>query len=297
MKPAPFTYHRPQSLDEALTLLANLADEDGRVLAGGQTLVPMMALRVAYPGHLIDINGLAELECAAVDGTDFVIGALARHAWFYQPLAPAPLGPIMQVMARHIAHHPIRTRGTVCGSLANADPASEWALLAATLDAVMVAASTDGTRQIPADEYFFGPMATALEDHELLKEVRIPLPDSADRAGFYEFNRRAGDFALGMSLCVIGVENDRIVRARVGLGAIEDAPRRLPEVEQALIGQAPTDATFRAAAQRAADLVEPLVDPQTPAEYRRSLTPVVIRRALERAFGRLDCATNDSESE
>lgn len=297
MKAAPFTYHRPQSLDEALTLLANLADEDGRVLAGGQTLVPMMALRVAYPGHLIDINGLAELECATVDGNEFVIGALARHAWFYQSLAPAPLGPIMQVMARHIAHHPIRTRGTLCGSLANADPASEWALLAATMDATMVAASTDGTRQIPADEYFFGPMATALEDHELLREVRIPLPNRADRAGFYEFNRRAGDFALGMSLCVIGVEDNRIVRARVGLGAIEDAPRRLPEVEQALIGQAPIDDTFRMAAQLAADVVDPLIDPQTPADYRRSLTPVVIRRALEHAFASPDGATNDSENE
>ena len=284
MKPAPFTYHRPKTLDEALKLLAEVADEDGRVLAGGQTLVPMMALRIAFPTHLVDINAITELETIAVENGALVIGALARHAAFYKPQAPAPLGPVMQLMAKHIAHHPVRTRGTFCGSLANADPASEWALLAVTMDAIMIAASTKGTREIAANEFFFGPMATDLDEEELLKEVRIHLPDSNDIAGFYEFNRRAGDFALGMSLCVLGIEDNRIVRARVGLGGIEDTPRRLTEVEEALIGQTPTEEVFRSAAELAADAVEPLVDPQTSAEYRRSLAPVVVRRALEQAM-------------
>lgn len=284
MKPAPFTYHRPKTLDEALKLLAEVADEDGRVLAGGQTLVPMMALRIAFPTHLVDINDITELEKVTVENEVLVIGALARHATFYEAHAPAPLGPVMQLMAKHIAHHPVRTRGTFCGSLANADPASEWALLTVTMDAILIAASANGTREIAAEEFFFGPMATELDEEELLKEVRINLPDSNDVAGFYEFNRRAGDFALGMSLCVLGIEDGRIVRARVGLGGIEDAPRRLTEVEEALLGQAPTEETFQKAADLAADAVEPLIDPQTSADYRRTLAPVVVRRALERAM-------------
>ncbi len=284
MKAAPFKYYNPTTLEQALNQLAQVADEGGRVLAGGQTLVPMMALRVAYPGHLVDINGVTELERAQVQGEQFVIGALARHAWFYKAVAPGELGRIMQVLSQHIAHHPVRTRGTFCGSLAHSDPASEWALLVATLEGTLVAASVEGTREIAAADYFQGALSTALQENELLQEVRLPLLHAEDKGGFYEFNRRAGDFALGMSLCVIRVENNTITAARVGLGAVEEVARRIPEVEQALLGQPPSPELLRQAAALVKDVVDPFTDAQTPVEYKRDLAAVVIERALKNAL-------------
>lgn len=284
MKSASFNYHRPASLDEALALLANVADEDGRILAGGQTLIPMMALRVAYPGHLVDINGIAELNRADVRDGQFAIGALARHARFHEPVAPGPLGRLMAVVSQHIAHYPIRMRGTFCGSLANADPASEWCLVSATLGATMAIRSQSGSREIPVGEYFAGAMATVLEPEEMLVEVRLPLLDDDERFGFYEFNRRAGDFAMGMSLVTLKLENGVISDARVGVGGAEENPRRLAQAEAQLVGKTPSDSVFRAAADAAAGAVTPLEDAHTTAEYRRDLVAVVVRRALERAM-------------
>ncbi|HVL77078.1 MAG TPA: FAD binding domain-containing protein [Noviherbaspirillum sp.] len=284
MKPAPFTYHRPASVDEALAILADVAEEGGRVIAGGQSLIPMMALRVAYPPHLIDINEIAELAQTSVSGTTFSIGALTRHARFHEPVAPGPLGPLMSAVAHHIAHYPIRQRGTFCGSLAHADPASEWCLVTATLDGVIVVRNKNGMREIPVGEYFQGVMATAVEPEEMLVEVRLPLLADDERFGFVEFNRRAGDFALGMSLVTLRIAEGVIASARVGLGGVEEHPRRIAEAEAELVGRAPTDVVFRKAAAAAAAVVEPLEDAQTSADYRRDLTAVVIRRALEQAM-------------
>lgn len=284
MKPAPFTYHRPASIEEALALLAETADDGGRVLAGGQSLIPMMALRVAYPPHLIDINEIEELKRAEVVGDQFVIGALARHARFHEPVAPGPLGRLMTRVVHNIAHYPIRQRGTYCGSLAHADPASEWCLVTATLGGTIVARNQNGTREIPVSEYFQGVMATALEADELLAEVRLPLLADDERFGFVEFNRRAGDFALGMSLVTLRVVDGVIVEARVGVGGAEEHPRRIAEAEVELVGKAPGDAAFRAAGAAAAAAIDPLEDAQTNAEYRRDLVATVVRRALEQAM-------------
>jgi carbon-monoxide dehydrogenase medium subunit len=284
MKPAPFTYHRPTSVEEALSILAEVADDGGRVLAGGQSLIPMMALRVAYPPHLIDINEIAELNRAEVVDGHFVIGALARHARFHEPVAPGPLGPLMTRVAHNIAHYPIRQRGTYCGSLAHADPASEWCLVTATLGGTIVARNQAGSREIPVSEYFAGVMATTLEADEMLFEVRLPLLAGDERFGFVEFNRRAGDFALGMSLVTLRVVDGVIADARVGIGGVEEHARRIPEAEAELVGNAPGDAAFRAAGAAAAAVVEPLEDAQTTAEYRRELVAVVVRRALEQAM-------------
>lgn len=284
MKPAPFAYYYPASVDEAVAKLAEVADEDGRILAGGQSLVPMMALRVAYPTHLIDINGIQSLDRAeVVDGT-FVIGALARHGRFHQPVAPGPLGPLMTKVAANIAHYPIRMRGTFCGSLAHADPSSEWCLVAATLDASLVAQSSEGKREIAVQEFFEGAMATVLEPEEMLVEVRIPLLGSDVQFGFYEFNRRAGDFALGMSLVTFRLEGGLIADPHVGTGGVEENPRRLKEAEAELVDKPPTDKVFRAAADAAAAAITPLEDAQTSADYRRDLARVVVRRALEQAL-------------
>ena len=187
-------------------------------------------------------------------------------------------------MVRHIAHYPIRARGTFCGSVAHADPASEWCTVAAALGAEMVAQSVRGTRVIPAHEFFAGIMTTTLEDDELLTEVRLPLLPPDTRFGFYEFNRRAGDFALAMALAVYRVEDGRIVAPRLAVGGAETHARRIAEAEQVLAGRAPLADSFAAAAGRAAEAIDPMEDAQTSAEYRRDLVRTVMRRALEQSL-------------
>src|SRR3954462_8747192 len=185
MKPAPFQYHAPTTIDEAVRTLAEVVGEDGRVLAGGQSLVPIMAFRLARPGHLVDINGVAELQRLVVDGDRLSIGACVRHAAFHKPVVDGPLGRLLATVVRHIAHYPIRTRGTFCGSIAHADPASEWCLVTAALDAEMVAGGASGTRPTPAQEFSRGIMTTALNDDELLTEVRLPILPADSHCGFY----------------------------------------------------------------------------------------------------------------
>jgi len=284
MKPAPFKLHRPATIEEALTRLSTVAEEGGLILAGGQSLVPMMALRVIYPPALIDINAITGLERVVVDGQHLSIGATARHAFFHRAPIANPLGKLLAVVSRNIAHYPIRLRGTFCGSLAHADPASEWCLVAATLDGQVVLTADGGRRRIlPAAEYLRGAMVTAREPNELLAEARLPLLAASATFGFYEFNRRAGDFALGMCLTTFTIADGVISNIRVGLGGIESSPRRLFAVEALLEGRPPSLEVFREAAAAADDDLNPMEDPATSANYRRSLAPVVIRRALETA--------------
>jgi carbon-monoxide dehydrogenase medium subunit len=213
-----------------------------------------------------------------------MIGAGVRHQAFQGAVVEGPLGTLLSAVMRHIAHYPIRTRGTFCGSVAHADPASEWCLVAATLGAEMVARSARGVRTIAATDYFQGIMTTALEPDELLTEVRLPLLSADTRFGFYEFNRRAGDFAMGMALVTFRLENGVIVDPRVGVGAAEPHPRRIAEAEALLTGCVPEDAAFRAAGEAAATAIDPLTDVHTDAVYRRELVAVVTRRALEQAM-------------
>jgi carbon-monoxide dehydrogenase medium subunit len=284
MKAAPFRYHAPRTIDEAVTLLAEVAPLDGRVLAGGQSLVPIMAFRLTRPAHLVDINGVEALRRLAVEGERLCIGACVRHSAFHRPVVDGPLGQLLSTVVRHIAHHPIRTRGTFCGSVAHADPASEWCTVAAALDAEIVTQSVRGRRVIPAREFFAGIMTTALAEDELLTEVRLPLLAPDTRFGFYEFNRRAGDFALAMALAVHRVENGRIAEPRLAVGGAEPHARRIADAEQALAGRAPTAESFAEAAELAAAAVDPMEDAQTTAEYRRDLVRTVARRALERSL-------------
>jgi carbon-monoxide dehydrogenase medium subunit len=284
MKPAPFHYHAPRTVDEAVALLAEVAPQDGRVLAGGQSLVPIMAFRLSKPAHLVDINGVDALRRLAVEGDRLCIGACVRHAAFHRPVVEGPLGELLAAVVRHIAHYPIRTRGTFCGSVAHADPASEWCTVAAALDAEMVARSTRGTRVIPAREFFQGIMTTALAEDELLTEVRLPLLSADTRFGFCEFNRRAGDFAIAMALAVYRADGNRIAEPRLAVGGAETFARRIAEAEQLLAGRAPAADCFAAAADAAAAAVDPMVDAQTDAEYRRDLVRTLARRALEQSL-------------
>ena len=284
MKPAPFIRHVPKTLGEALKILGEVGSQDGRVLAGGQSLVPIMAFRLAKPAHLVDINDVEGLDRISSDGKTLSIGACVRHAAFHKPVVDNPLGALLAYVARHIAHYPIRVRGTFCGSLAHADPASEWCLTAATLNATIVAKSTRGERTIAAKDFFQGIMATALAEDELLTEVRIPLLAKDVKFGFNEFSRRAGDFAMAASLVTYGLQGGKIADARVGVGGAESSPRRVPQAEAALDGQTPGDKVFRAAAEAAAEAIDPLIDHQTDADYRRDLVRAVVRRALEHSI-------------
>jgi carbon-monoxide dehydrogenase medium subunit len=281
VKPAPFVRHVPKTLDEAVRMLSRVAAQDGRVLAGGQSLVPIMAFRLAKPAHLVDINEIEELGRIANDGKMLHIGACVRHAAFHKPVVDNPLGRLLAAVARSIAHYPIRMRGTFCGSLAHADPAAEWCLVAATLDATMVAVSTRGARAIAAKDFFTGIMSTALADDELLSEVRLPLLASDAKFGFNEFSRRAGDFAMSAALVTYRLRDGKIVDARLGVGGAEPFPRRITQAEAALNGQTPSDKTYRAAAEAAANAVDAMEDYQTSADYRRDLVRAVVRRALE----------------
>ena len=283
MKPAAFRYHAPKTVDEAVALLAEFADDDGRVLAGGQSLVPTMAFRLARPAHLVDINGVEALNRIAVADGKLVIGACVRHSAFHKPVCEGPLGKLLTDVVHHIAHYPIRNRGTFCGSLAHADPASEWCLVLAALDGEVVAQSVRGARTIAARDFFKGIMTTALRDDELLVEARLPLLPAGTRCGFYEFSRRAGDFALAAAVGVYRLDGGKIAEPRLAIGGAEVNPRRIAQAERALAGAAPGDQAFRAAAQAAMEAIDPMEDIINSAEFRRDLVLAVARRALERA--------------
>ncbi len=284
MKAAPFAYHVAGSVEEAVALLEELAPQGGRILAGGQSLVPIMAFRLAAPEHLIDINRAEALRGCTADGATLRIGAGTRHAAFQRPVTDGPLGRLLAELCRHIAHAPIRTRGTFGGSLAHADPASEWCLALATLGGEVVARSRTGTRRIAAEAFFTGIMTTALHEDELLTEVNLPLLPGDTRWGFHEVTRRAHDFALAMTLATWRLVDGVITEPRVGVGGAEPLPRRIPEAEAALAGQPPTEPAFARAADAAADCVRPMEDLQADAALRRDLVRATTRRTLARCL-------------
>jgi aerobic carbon-monoxide dehydrogenase medium subunit len=283
MKPAPFAYHAPTKLQDALNLLAALAPQDGRILAGGQTLVPTMAFRMARPAHLIDINGIRELEGVSVAGDRLRIGACTRHAFFESAEVPGRLGDLLRKVVRFIAHYPIRQRGTFCGSIANADPSSEWCCVTATLGGNIIAESARGTRRIAAKDFYQALMTTALRDDELITAVELPVLSEDTRTGFSEFSRRAGDFAIAMALVTYRLERGSITGPHVGLGGAEAVPRRISEAEQILNGKAPTPELFAAAGAAAAAAIDPIDDNNNPVEYRRALVRTLVARALASA--------------
>jgi carbon-monoxide dehydrogenase medium subunit len=282
MKPAAFEYRAPRSVAEALDLLAEHGDE-AKVLAGGQSLVPAMNFRLARPSVLIDINRIAELDRLGTADCELRIGALTRHVAFEKRVDEGPLGALLTEVVRHIGHLPIRVRGTFAGSLAHADPAAEWCLVAATLDAVIVARSRAGERSIGAGDFFQSILTTALRPDEIIAEVRLPVLDSSWRFGFAEFSRRAGDFALGMALALLRLEGGRIAEARIGVGGAGDRPLRIAAAEQLLCGVGSNPEAFAEAARIAAAAVDPFEDIHASVAYRRDLVRAMTRRALERA--------------
>jgi carbon-monoxide dehydrogenase medium subunit len=279
MKPADFEYHAPHKLDELLALLTEHG-QDGKILAGGQSLVPVMNFRLARPPHLIDLNGVAELDFLRTENGVVRIGALTRHAAFQRPVVAGSTGKLLSEVVQYIAHYPIRTRGTFAGSIAHADPASEWCVIVRLLEAEIVARSRREERRLKAAEYFHGTFATALAPDEVITEVRLPLLDASWRTGFYEFSRRAGDFAIAMTAVALRSAGKKITEARIAIGGVEDRPMRVASAEALLVqGAAPAEA-----AKAVAAAVKPMEDIHADAAYRRDLVIATTQRAIERAL-------------
>lgn len=283
MKPARFAYHAPRDREALFEHLRQHGDEV-RILAGGQSLVPAMNVRLARPDVLIDINRIGDLDFAREEGGALRIGALARHARFERLTGDGPLERLLGKVAPFIAHAPIRSRGTFLGSLAHADPAAEWCTIASVLDAVMICARHDRERRIPALDFFQGIFTTALEADEALIEARLPVLDESWTSGFAEFSRRRGDFAIAMAAVLIRLEGGVIREARIALGGVADRPLRRIEAERALIDEPPSFALVDEAARLAADRLEPMSDLHASADYRRDLAEVMARRALKEAL-------------
>jgi len=268
VKPAPFTYHRARTVSGAVGLLAELGD-DAKVIAGGQSLVAMMNFRLARPEHLIDIGRIPGLDTISRDGDALRVGALVTH----HAVETADLGPGFRVLSeamRWVGHLPIRTRGTVGGSLAHADATAEWCLLAVLLDVRIVVEGPAGRRSIPAEEFFQGVFTTALEPDELIVEVVFPRP--APRAALSEFAERQGDFAIVAA--AVDLDTPRVV-----LGGVAPVPLRVPEAEAALAASgAPAEVGDAAAA--AIDVRD---EPGVSAHYRRALTRTLVDRACAEA--------------
>lgn len=283
MKPAPFEYHLPRSIKEMTDMLGRYGEE-GRILSGGQSLVPAMNFRLSRPEHIIDINKLKELDWLETTEDRLRIGSLVRHVVFEESVTDDGLGQLLADVAHYVAHWPIRVRGTFAGSLAHADPASEWCLVAVTLDAEIVVLGPRGKRSLPASEFFLGGFRTAIANDEAIVEVNLPLLGRGAGFGFAEFSRRTGDFALAMSLSVIWLDESGLIeRALVGIGGVESRPVRVRDAETALRGQAPSSRLFGQIAEIVAENLKPIEDIHANAEFRLDLAQSMTRKALERA--------------
>jgi len=290
VKPAKFDYHTPVTIDDALAILERYQGE-ARVLAGGQSLVPMMNFRLATPAAIIDLNripGLAKVE--AINGM-VSIGAMARQRQVeFAPLVAKEL-PLLTEALRWVGHLPTRTRGTIGGSIAHADPAAEIPMVLQALAGEVVARGPQGERRIAAPDLFLSPLTTALSPDEILTEVRFPvMPPEACHA-IEEFSRRKGDFAIAAIAVMLVRDGERCTMARLATAGIGPVPVRLPDAERILEQRGLGEAAVAAAAQRAAELVEPMSDHNASADFRRHLTGVLARRAVLKARDRDDVRT------
>lgn len=283
MKPPPFDYSRPETLEEALATLHEIGDE-GKVLAGGQSLIPLLAFRMARPAHLTDITRIEELDKVELNGDGVVsIGALATHRSVETHPELKARCPAINEAASQIGHVAIRNRGTVGGSMAHADPAAEWPALALLFDARFHLRTVSDERQVTAREMFLSYMTTALAPDELLVEVEFQLPPPGAGTSFVEVSRRHGDFAMAGAGAVLHVDDGVVADARISVMSAGLTPVRADEAEQLLIGQEPTEELLSIAADSIDSVIDPLEDVHGPAEYKRHLAKVVTRRALDTA--------------
>ena len=282
VKPSSFEYHRAASVQEAIHLL-DTRGEDAKLIAGGQSLVPMMNFRLARPTALVDIGRIPGLSYVRLEGAGLRIGALTPHGAIETINDPAVLAgySVLARAARWIGHPPIRTRGTFGGSLAHADPTAEWCILALLFDAEIVVAGPSGTRTIGAADLFLGFLTTALAPNEMILEIRLPAP--APSSSFQEFSRRLGDFAVVGAAVSLDHDGATCRSARVVVGGVASTPVRVPEAEAILTDASLDPVLFREAAGAASGALDPISDVHGSSDYRRQLTKVLVRRALEEA--------------
>ena len=292
MKPAPFDYVRPDSLGEACRLLAG--DEDARLIAGGQTLVPMLAMRLARPAKLIDILRLPELAGIREEAGAVIVGATTRQAQAERDPVIRASVPMLARVLPWVGHPPTRNRGTVGGSIANADPSAEIPLVAVTLGADILLATTDSPTSMPADDFFIGPMLTTIGQGECVSAIRFPVwPHRRIGVGFFEISARRSDFAFVAAAAQVALDDEgRCLEVVLGVGGVGDRPMRL-EVSS-LVGTE-LDATSDAAAvNAAAGELDATSDLHASAAYRRRVASVLCIRALEQA--RVDASAKSREA-
>jgi len=287
MKPAAFEYHRPESAEEAVAVLGRLGDE-GRILAGGQSLVPLMNFRLAQPEHVVDVNRLAELDYVLAEDAVVRVGALARQSTVEADPAVSERVPLLREALGFVAHPPIRHRGTVVGSVAHADPAAELPAVALCLEATVTVRGERGERQIAAKDFFLGPFETAIEPGELATEVAFPASAPGTGYGFVEFARRHGDFAIAGAGVTLALRDGRIADPRVVLCGVGPTPLRAAAAERALDGGAPDEETIAAAAAAAVEGIEPPADMHGGTRYRIGVARAQVRRAIAKALDRAE---------
>jgi carbon-monoxide dehydrogenase medium subunit len=282
MKLPPFEYACPTSVSEAVALLASHEGE-AKPLAGGQSLVPMMAFRVASPSLVVDLRKLAELRQIKISDEGVTLGAMVRWREILDDARLRTAQPLLVAAVEHVAHYQIRNRGTVGGSIAHADPAAEMPGIVLTCDAKIAVTGKAGARVIDAANFFEGPLMTALKPDEIITEIRLPAWPAKRRFGFQEFARRRGDFALAAALLFYDDDGGKARNAHVGAIGVADTPVRLPAVEQVLNGSAIDEATIAKAEAAASASVDPHDDIHASGAYRKALVGVMVERALRAA--------------
>jgi len=286
MKMPPFEYACPTTLGEAVALLAS-RDGDAKALAGGQSLVPILAFRLAQPTLLVDLRKLRELREIKVAASGVTLGAMVRWRDIEDDTRLANAHPLLKAAISHVAHYQIRNRGTVGGSLAHADPAAEMPGIAVTCEAEIVVTGESGSRIIKAADFFSGPLMTALSPDEIIIEVRLPPWPARRRWGFQEFARRRGDFAMAAAALFYDEDNQgRARNAHVGVIGVADRPLRLPAVEAVINGARVEDETISKAEAATCAAVDPPTDIHASAAYRRALVGTMVERALKMAAAR-----------
>jgi carbon-monoxide dehydrogenase medium subunit len=285
MKPAAFDYFCARSIDEAVAALARGGGE-AKLLAGGQSLVPMLNFRLVQPAMLVDINRVPGLAHVTPAPAGLRLGALTRHRIVETSPTIAERFPILAAAMTHVAHLAIRNRGTVGGSLAHADPAAEWPMLALLLDARIATVSPTGTRTIAAKEFFLGALTTALDPAEIVTEIELPATAPGMGWGFEELARRQGDFAIAAVATLIATDGRCCTEARIALVGGGETARRAASAEALLRDRPLTEETIAAAARAVRDMVAPPSDLHASADYRRHALEVLARRALEAAAQR-----------
>lgn len=282
MKPAPFDYHAPETVDEAADLLSTL--DDAKLLAGGQSLVPLLALRLARFRHLVDLGRVGELR--GVDRTNGVVtvGAMTTDAEIETSETVRDGIPLVAKVTPLIGHFQIRNRGTLGGSIAHADPAAEYPAVAAALDATMVLSSASGSRRLAAEDFFQATFTTAIAEDEVLTAVEFPVWSGRSGFGAYEVARRHGDFALVGAVAGVGLEGSLVTRAAVALFGVAGTPYRARQAEAALVRSSADPVDLAEAGRLAASGLDPPGDVHASASYRRQIAAVAVERALGAAF-------------